>query len=348
MAAAELERWTRRAAAVPNPELRRQALASLRHKRFHAEGGSVFAAAAPGPQAAADLVALIVALQTVSDYLDNLCDRSVSRDAADFRLLHRAMADAVTPDAPTADYYALHPNRDDGGYLAALVAECRRRLVRLPGHTAARPHAARLVGLYNDLQVYKHGDPSGREAALLEWFGRHRGEHPGLRWWEFAAAGGSTLGLFALFLAATDPALDDAAAGDVAAAYFPWVCGLHILLDYLIDQEEDRMSGDLNLAAPYPDLDRAGERLALFLRNARQAVRRLPDAAFHELVVDGLPALYLSDPKVRRQGLGALARRLLRAGGPASLLLYCYCAARRTLPAQRPFNGIQRPSGSLH
>jgi len=32
----------------------------------------------------------------------------------------------------------------------------------------------------------------------------------------------------------------------VKNSYFPWVQGLHILLDYLIDQEEDRINGDLN------------------------------------------------------------------------------------------------------
>lgn len=340
-AAAELDRWTGLARTIPNEELRRQALASLRYKRFHAEGGSVYAAAARNTDSAAALVGLIVALQTTSDYLDNLTDRSASRDPADFRRLHQAMIDAVTLGGPTADYYALHPNKDDGGYLLSLVQACRESLARLPGYPAAMPHVRYLAGLYSDLQVHKHGPQEERREALVRWFAGHRHAHPGLEWWEFAAATGSTLGMFALFLAATDPALDDAAARRVADAYFPWVCGLHILLDYLIDREEDRLGGDLNLTAPYPDLDHARERLALFQRNARLAVRRLPDTAFHELVVDGLPALYLSDPKTRRQNMGSLARRLLRTAGPASLLLFGYCSLRRAMPRHRSFNGLQ-------
>lgn len=32
----------------------------------------------------------------------------------------------------------------------------------------------------------------------------------------------------------------------IKAGYFPYIQGLHILLDYLIDQEEDKAGGDLN------------------------------------------------------------------------------------------------------
>ena len=45
IAEAELDRWAARARQVPDPELRRQALASIRTKRFHCQGGSVFATA---------------------------------------------------------------------------------------------------------------------------------------------------------------------------------------------------------------------------------------------------------------------------------------------------------------
>jgi tetraprenyl-beta-curcumene synthase len=46
----------------------------------------------------------VVALQTISDYLDNLCDRRGSPTGR-FRQLHLAMTDALDPAGETHDYY---------------------------------------------------------------------------------------------------------------------------------------------------------------------------------------------------------------------------------------------------
>lgn len=351
-AAAALTRWQQYIASIPNAELQRQAWASITSKRFHAEGGSVYAALTP--RDAATLVPLIVALQTISDYLDNLCDRSVSMDEQDFRQLHTAMLDAVDGSEPESiaprgggesaaaqvepsPYYLHHPNKDDGGYLQALVNECRLHTSRLPSYDVVKPHVQRLIGLYNDLQVYKHGPLDGRVARLEDWFIRKGGEWPDLRWWEFAAASGSTLGVFALFTAATRPDLTASEAEDIVRSYFPWICGLHILLDYLIDQAEDVAGGDLNLVSFYPDEEQMRTRLVMFVEKAREHAARLPDRAFHTTIVQGLPGLYLSDGKVSQQRMQPLARTLLRASGPASFGYYVWCRLRRVFdPHAKP------------
>lgn len=342
-AAVELARWERRAAAIPNPELRRQALASLRAKRFHAEGGSVFAAA--GPAHGGRLTGFIVAFQTASDYLDNLCDRSVSRDGDDFRQLHRALEDAVDPAAPPADYYALHPNREDGGYLRELVEACRRHAGALPGFAAVQGEVRRLIALYVDLQVFKHVAPGEREALLRRWYARERPADEDLHWWEFGAAAGSTLAVFALLAeaAAGEPA--PGAAARLRRAYFPWVCGLHILLDYWIDQAEDAEGRDLNFIRHYAGPGEVRRRLRLFHRRARGRVARLPQPALHTLVVDGLLGLYLSDDKVAAQGLDGVARELLRGAGPRARALHALCAARRR--ASRRRRAPHPPAGPL-
>lgn len=188
----ELDKWSRMADLIPDEELRRQALASIETKRFHCQGGAVYAAANLPEKHV--LIPLIVAYQTISDYLDNLCDRSTSLDPADFRLLHQSMLDAVTPEAELSDYYALRPEREDGGYLVALVQTCRKCIGELSGYGAAQPYIRDLAELYTDLQVHKHIHPSQREAALLEWWSRHAHRTPHLRWNEFAAATGSTWG----------------------------------------------------------------------------------------------------------------------------------------------------------
>ena len=40
-------------------------------------------------------------------------------------------------------------------------------------------------------------------------------------------------------------------AEQIRNGYFPYIQGLHILLDYLIDQEEDKVGGDLNFCFYY-------------------------------------------------------------------------------------------------
>lgn len=296
---AELEGLKQRALRIPDSELRAQALASMADKRFHCQGGSVYAILDPSNRHL--LLPLIVALQTISDYLDNLCDRSTSLDADDFRLLHRSMLDAVNPYAELTNYYALRQEQDDGGYLHHLVRTCQNQIRQLKGYAAAQPEITRLVSLYGDLQVYKHIRKDLREERLLAWWERNRDDLPHMGWNEFAAATGSTLGMFALFTAAADPALTPERARAVRDCYFPYVCGLHILLDYLIDQDEDRAGGDLNFCNYYRDPQEAAERIGFIVEKAREDIRQLPDPGFHRLIVEGLLALYLSDPKVSVQ-----------------------------------------------
>lgn len=324
----ELVGWERRAEAITDPELRRQALASLRSKRFHCHGGSVFAAAAE-PAHAAAVVRVIVALQTISDYLDNLSDRSPAGGEEDLRQLHRAFCDAVQPDTPVryGEYYALHPHREDGGYLDDLVRTCREGLAALPAWTAAAGPAATLAERYVALQSLKHLTPDVREKRLRAWITEVPA--PGLHWFEAAAACGSTLGLFALMAAVTRDAPADTTA--VLAAYFPYPSALHILLDYLVDLEEDRRGGDFNFVACYASRAEAAERLRAIQARAAAAVAGLEDADFHRLVVAGLPAIYFADSKVQRQRLGTMATGLIARGGPAAWLF----AAALRFPAWR-------------
>jgi len=307
----ELDGWRQEAGAIPDPELRRQALASIATKEFHCQGGSVYAAANLAQRDV--LIPLIVAFQTISDYLDNLCDRSTSMDEHDFRLLHQSMLDAVNPCAQVRDYYALREESDDGGYLVHLVRTCRSNILKLPGYPAAKPYIVDLVQLYTDLQVYKHIAPNRREQALVRWWEQHKHRTPHLRWNEFAAATGSTLGVFMLFLAASNPDLDNDSAEIIQRSYFPHVCGLHIMLDYLIDQAEDEVGGDLNFCSYYENKETMLKRIALIVEGARRDIKRLPASSFHRMIIEGLLALYLSDPKVSEQReIRDVSRQLMR------------------------------------
>jgi len=308
---AQLSIWREVALQIPNAELRKQALDSLRLKEFHCQGGAVYAAANL-PQRHV-LIPLIVALQTISDYLDNLCDRSTSLDPRDFRQLHQAMLDAVDINMPIHPYYDYHQERDDGGYLTQLVRACQAMIVLLPSLEVISKEVHHLIALYCDLQVYKHIKQDEREEALQEWWLEHRDGYPYLKWNEFAAACGSTLGVFMLFLAATDPRLTEMKVSTIREAYFPCVCGLHILLDYLIDQEEDQLEGDLNFCSYYYNKDFALHRIESIVMKAKEKVALLEAPTFHRMIIDGLLALYLSDDKVNKQPeVKQMARQLLR------------------------------------
>ncbi|WP_027718617.1 tetraprenyl-beta-curcumene synthase family protein [Desulfovirgula thermocuniculi] len=323
----ELARWREMAARCPDPVLRQMALASIAAKKFHCQGGSVFAVRAGRFER--EVARAIVALQTISDYLDNLCDRAGVQDGESFALLHRAFLDALCPGAPPGDYYALYPYRGDGGYLGALVRACQEALACLPGYGALQEKALSLARLYCSLQVRKHLPWPQRVKSLVEWLEPLlRRLAAGLYWWELAAATGSTLGIFALFSLAARGG-SPAEAEQVLAGYFPWICGLHILLDYFIDQQEDAAGGDLNFVAYYRDGHEAAARLRHFACRSLELAARLPDAAFHQTVVAGLLAMYLSDPKAQGQEPSGAREELLASGGPYAGFLYRLCRGLR-------------------
>jgi tetraprenyl-beta-curcumene synthase len=317
---AELTRWRGIANSIPDSELRKQALDSMNTKEFHCIGGGVYAAA--NLEQRHVLIPLIVALQTISDYLDNLCDRSTSMDPADFRLLHQSMLDAVTPEAQLQNYYTLRQEQDDGDYLLALVMQCRSSIAQLPSYEHVQKHVREMVQLYADLQVYKHIAHEKREQELLQWWDTHSASYPQLRWNEFAAATGSTLGMFMLFLAASDTELNANQAQAIKERYFPSICGLHILLDYLIDQAEDEAGGDLNFCSYYDNQTMLNNRLGQMVQAARKSADELPFSHFHRMIVEGLVALYLSDPKVKGQDEVRKTAKLLMKGSPWTRLFF--------------------------
>jgi tetraprenyl-beta-curcumene synthase len=324
----ELQRWQKVIEGAGDRELARQGLASIEKKRFHAQGGAFYALDGDRGKG---LIPFIVALQTISDYLDNLCDRSGCLEMETFRQLHLAFTEALDPEAPVSDYYLLFPYHDDNGYLDSLVEQCRAVLRQRPAYSVVKSEVLRLAAFYCDLQTYKHTYLPLREDYLKNWFAAYAERYPELKWWEFAAATGSTLGIFALVSAAADPQLTAEDAQQLACCYFPWICGMHILLDYFIDQEEDRVGGDLNFVAYYPDNASQAERLGFFVSKALECASGLPEPYIHQTVVQGLPAFYLSDPKVEGQGLLEAANAILAVGGKDTQSIYKACRLLRKL-----------------
>lgn len=317
----ELSVWKRQAKAIPNPELQQQALASITHKAFHCEGGSILALTALDDHTAA--IKFIVAYQTISDYLDNLCDRSTSLDPLDFAALHQSMKDALTVGAPLKPYYRFREDQDDGGYLAALVKTCQAVLANVPHYECIKPYLLELCEFYCDLQIHKHVCREEREDRLKAWFSENQYALPEMGWHEFSACSGSTLGIFCLVSYALRSDFENRHADMIREGYFPYIQGLHILLDYFIDQDEDREGGDLNFCFYYDSEEQLLQRFIHFLDEADKHTMHLPDTKFHRLINRGLLGVYLSDRKVNEQkNVRSLARKIMKRGGSISYFFY--------------------------
>lgn len=317
----ELDYWKEKAQTIPNEELRKQALTSIEEKRFHCQGGAVFALLAGDNYKKA--IQFIVAYQTISDYLDNLCDRSTSLDPLDFRMLHESMEDALTPERSLKNYYAYRKEQDDGGYLHELVQTCQHVVEGIPGWERIKLACLQLETLYADLQVHKHVKMEERVPRLTNWYQENKEKAVGLSWYEFAAATGSTLGIYCLVSYALAGKLTNQLIEQVRASYFPSVHALHILLDYYIDQAEDEEEGDLNFCSYYRDDVELLERLQFFLLLAQDRVKGLPDSGFHQLIPKGLVALYLSDKKIKTIDQGRKNRRkLLKISGVTTIFIH--------------------------
>lgn len=322
----EIDSWREFAKQHMQGQLQEQALASIESKRFHCQGGS-FYALYPGVNTC-DFIRFVVALQTISDYLDNLSDRAAVTDEAAFQQLHLAMTDALDPFARHKDYYADYPYKEDGGYLDHLVETCQKELGKLPSYHLVKEDLLYFAKLYSQLQTYKHIDTASREETMRLWL-KEVNTTEDLSDWEFAAATGSTLGMFMLAAAAADPQLRTATVKKITAAYFPWISGLHIQLDYFIDQAEDLKNNDLNFIFYYTNDRMTCERLTLFYQQAYHHAALTPHAYFAKTVVCGLAALYLSDAKIQTPAEKNIRNELLRCGGISVRILYWLCKLLR-------------------
>ncbi|HEY9085109.1 MAG TPA: DUF2600 family protein [Candidatus Tyrphobacter sp.] len=296
------------AGGIPDDRLRAQALASIDGKAYHVAGGCILATFL-SPAAADHYVEIVAPLESIYDYLDNLCDRHPDVDAAAYPLLHRAIADALDPAATAGGYYELGPSGDDGDYLVTLVRRVQCGLRRLADHELLLPLFAEAATLYGEMQSLVHLPAGERERRCRLWYERHQARFADLEWQEFACAAGSQLQVYAPLFMLFDGRFDAISAS--YDAYFPAVSALHVLLDSFIDQQEDRDHGDLSFVVSYGSADRLRERIGYLARRAVRAFAHLPDPQRHRFLLRTMALFYLTHPKVYAQRLDDAAQDLL-------------------------------------
>lgn len=315
---------------IPDAQLRQDALESIELKRENTQGAALFCILPKRREP--QLLRLLVAYQTLWDYLDNVSERGAFAGSNNGYQLHRALTDALDPDAPISDYYHYHPWSDDSGYLNALVGTCQRCCLVLPSYAQVRP--AVLAGVRGcAIQTINHlPDREQRERELKSWADRQRQTPQQLRWFERAAAASAFLP-HALLALATEPLNDEAYATQIHDAYYPWMALTIAMLDSYVDAAQDTANGSHSYIAHYPDKHVMCERLREILTLTVYETTRLPNGQRHLLIAASMIAMYLSTCVDSQPETLAINRRIAIGGGSFTRLL---------LPAARVWRALER------
>ena len=316
-----LTMYENQAQKIPDPKLKKEALASLKAKAFHCYGASFYTSLV-SEVFQTDYVRFMTAYQTMCDYLDNLVDQTAVINETNFRRLHQSLLDVFTMPTFLQNYYQYQAQQLDGGYLNKLVRLCQESLRRIPNYKKYLPLLHHLAELYVDLQVYKHLNFSEREERLIQLKDRYKTLARDLTWYEFSAACGSTLGIFTMVAYGMNDKFEALEPDLIFQSMFPEVQQLHIMLDYLIDLEEDLEDGELNFFAYYPDVDDGIKKILNVYQEAQKKVEILPNKSFHQTINDGLLALYLAEGIRKNPMLSDVKKQVMRQVGFRARFLF--------------------------
>jgi tetraprenyl-beta-curcumene synthase len=329
----EVHCWRALAAQIPDPVLRADALESLADKRYYIDGAALFWTL---PSRRVDeLLALLVAYQTIANYLDYASERGAEHRGASAGSLMLALVDAVDVDAPLHDYYADHPWTDDGGYLRALVLRCRSACTELPRYRHARPALLREARRGHALELGHDPNPRRRDHALKAFADREFGSLHDASWFELAGGATSLLAVMVLLALAADETSTDADLHAALEVYCPWVGTLSLMLDSYVDQVEDADTSRWSATACYPSSQIAERRMALLMSRALRGCAALRHGQRHTLIVSMMIAMYLTSDSATSAPLMASTRQLRRAGGPLTRVLVPVLRCWRILYRQR-------------
>jgi tetraprenyl-beta-curcumene synthase len=324
----ELDRWRLRALTIPDPLLRAGALSALQANSRNPEATAVFAILAPRARRVEALQA-IAPLQIAIDYLDSIGEERVPDPLADGLALHSAICDAVSPDTKSGDYYVHHPQREDGGYLDALVAACQDAVAQLPASERMLPLLRRTANRCGEGQSYTHAAAAQAGAHELEAWANQHESAPGYFWWELAAGACSSVATHALIAAAADPRTTADEAALIDAAYFPPIGALTVLLDDLIDREDDLEAGEHNYLGYFADNEQAAIRISLLAGRAKAAIAHLRHPRRHRAILAGVAGFYLSAPGADSGYARPIRGRLLDSLDPTVRLIMVAMRLRR-------------------
>ncbi len=330
--ARELRVWRARANLIPDRAIRQDALSALERKRGNTDGAALFWILPPVRDPS--LLKLLVTYQVMWDFLDTVSETGAGAGQENGRQLHLALVDAVDRERPLADYYRLHPWSEDNSYLRSLVETCRLYARGLPSYESVRATLIREAGRAAVQAINHDPEPLRRARELRGWVEReYRREDA--QWFEFAAAAGAGLSIYALFALAAQPWPVDAEIPLVYDAYFPWASAVATMLDSYVDQVEDTANGDHVYIEHYHSPAAADQSIAGLIQRSLLEAARLAEGERHVLLVACMVAMYLSKDSARLSERRARTRDLVRAGGSLTRILLPVLRLWRWAYAQR-------------
>jgi tetraprenyl-beta-curcumene synthase len=310
-------RWKALAETIPDDPIREDALYSLANKRGHSDGAALFAVLPARRNNV--LLHLLVAYETIWDFLDNVSERHTTEENG--RELHLALVDAFDHEKPLADYYRHHPWEDDGGYLEELVEFCRRCCRTLPSYGRVQDLLLREAWRAQVLALNHLTDPECRDTALRQWAADECSDTRDATWFELSGAASASMVVHALLAIAAETDASDREIAATYAVYWPWISLATTMLDSYVDRAEDIESGNHSYISHYPDHECAVRRLCYCIaRSARDALE-LPNGHRHAVIVGSMIAMYLSKDSARAPDSRAFTGILSQAGGSLSRLL---------------------------
>lgn len=329
----EVRAWRNRALGIPDAAIRQDAVSALGGKRGHSDGAGLFCIFSRVRNH--ELLRLLVAYETVWDFLDSANERGAAAGQTNGRQLHLALVEALDPSRPISDYYRYHPWREDGGYLRASVGACRESCVQMPSYDRVRPLLVREAIRAQVLAVNHDLDPARRDTTLREWATRKFLGETEANWFELTGAASASLTIHALLALATE---SECSASDIARtfrAYFPWISAATTMLDSYVDQAEDHANGDHSYIAHYPAPQIAAQRLRQLIRRSLKEASALPNGERHTLLVACMAAMYLSKDSASTPTMRKTTRSLVSAGGSLTRILLPILRLWRIAYAQR-------------
>ena len=196
------------------------------------------------------------------------------------------------------DYYRLHPQREDVGYLRGLVEQSAPGALRCR-HSSASGRVRRSAHL-GTVQVPNHDPCEERRAAgLRAWVERELPGRSELSWFELTAAASSSLWTLALLALAADPNLHEDDVLEAETVYFPWINAASTLLDAFVDQRSDREEGGHSYVEHYDSPAEMVERLCEIVYRSVHGARQLRNGERHALIAAGMVSMYLSKESAR-------------------------------------------------
>ncbi len=239
----------------------------------------------------------IVPFTIITNYLMELIKREGPKDAVSLNQLFNSIMDAVDISHTSENYYLYHPYLNDNGYLQALVEECRRQVIKNKNFALVASSIKKYSKLYSELQFFKFIKEPYRKEMIHTWSKKYNIEGADLLSFEYFAATDSIIGIVALFTCSLSDEITSDEINKVCNTYFPWICGLHKLLENYLNVQEDIINTNYNLINYYKNLKICEERISFFAQKSLELCKTLKYPDFHRGVIEYFLWLYLSDPR---------------------------------------------------